>query len=329
MQTSIQQAEIMGALKYTSKATSKLDNRIRLESKADCLTIESTNGRMAVRAKMEAQVVEPGTICVDGPKFAEAIRSVRETISLKLSNNKLAIAGRFRLGVLPTEDFPPFPAAGDLIATVDVDTAIKRTMYATAEDNSRPLEGILFDGSNLVATDVSRLAIAKVDANFAEQLLLPAALLRAVVGLGATSIYDAEYYVIFEANGVEMAIAKMQGQFPLYQSLIPADSNERVMAEFHRDHLTDVLERAAVVSENVKIDVVDGQAIFSAQKQDDEFEESIPVENRNTGTAHFRTRFILDFLRAGEGGVRFSFEGQKQGLLESDDYQYVIMPVRV
>ena len=209
------------------------------------------------------------------------------------------------------------------------------------------LTGILvrFEGGKLVmaATDSYRLSVKETElaGDIPElEAIIPA---RALAELGriaqsgeTVELGVHENQVVFAADDVWLTTRRIDGQFPNYRQLLPETfEHELTLA---RNELLDVVRRVGVMVQRtspIQLRFAEGELTVFARTQDvGEAKESIPAQF--SGDA-MEIGFNAEFLRDGLDSV--DSETVKLKLIsplrpavlegESDDYVYLIMPIRL
>ena len=260
-------------------------------------------------------------------------------------------------------EFPALPAREDgLKVTLDqaeLLPAIEQTVVAASTDEGRPvLTGVMtqLEGTELTlaATDGHRLAVkrlqvasvegVKAEGEGAEAIIIPARALtelsRVLRGEGKVqmSIAQNRNHVFFSLPRVEVMSRLIEGTYPNYSQVIPEQSNTTITVS-----TKELLERTRGVaifardSANVvRIKTEAGEIAISANTSEvgsSEASVEAEIEGADIQIA-FNSRYLLDVLALiGSDKVAMGFNGPlSPGLIQAaarDDYQYVIMPVRV
>jgi len=171
---------------------------------------------------------------------------------------------------------------------------------------------------------------------------VPARALQELVRIGQAAKSDTievgvqENQVVFGVDGVWLTARRIDGQFPNYRQLLPEQFEAEV--SLPRDELLDVVRRTGLLAQRkspLRLRFEEGGLTVSAQTQDvGEARESLPVSY--TGEP-IEIGFNADFLRDGlesvtEDTVRLKLISPlRPGLIhgESDDFLYLIMPIRL
>jgi DNA polymerase-3 subunit beta len=334
---------------------------IMLRAAGGRLHLSSTDMEISVRDSLEAQVEEEGAVVVPGRLLVDIVRLLpagEVTLEHRADEGVARLtcgSASYSLNTYGPEDFPRLPEIEPANAfavhrEAFLDT-IARVGRSASRDESRPvLTGILvrFEGEKLVmaATDSYRLSVKETllagGSGRELEAIVPARALQelARVGQGAASetidVGVQENQVVFGVDGVWLTARRIDGQFPNYKQLLP----EQFEAEVHlpREELLEVVRRTGLLAQRkspLRLRFEEGELTVSAQTQDvGEARESLPVSY--TGEA-LEIGFNAEFLRDGiesitDETVRMKLISPlRPGLLhgESDDFLYLIMPIRL
>ena len=147
-----------------------------------------------------------------------------------------------------------------------------------------------------------------------------------------------EGLVGFEGAGRRTTTRLLDGEFPKYRSLLPSESN--AIANVETAALVDAVKRVALVAERntpVKLAFESGELTLRAGTGDDAQAREIlecSLEGDSIDIA-FNPAYLLDGLAAvGSSSTQFSFTQANRpavlsGDADSDDYSYLLMPVRL
>jgi DNA polymerase-3 subunit beta len=209
------------------------------------------------------------------------------------------------------------------------------------------LTGILvrFEPGKIVmaATDSYRLAVKEtpVEGSLPElEAIIPARALnelsRIAAGADEVQLGMQENHVVFGADGTWLTTRRIDGQFPNYRQLLPEQFEHELTLP--RDELLEVVRRVSLMAQRnspLRLRFADGELTVSAVTQDiGEARESLPAPY--TGDA-MEIGFNAEFLRDGldsvdSDSVRFKLISPLRPAVlegESDDYVYLIMPIRL
>ncbi len=325
------------------------------------LHFSATDMEISIRDSVDAQVEEEGAVVVPGRLLVDIVRLLPAgdvTLEHRADEGVARLtcgSASYQLNTYAAEDFPRLPEIDPESAfTVDrevfLDT-IARVGRSASRDESRPvLTGILvrFEGEKLVmaATDSYRLSVKETSLpggpGLELEAIVPARALQelARVGQGAESdtieIGVQENQIVFGVDGVWLTARRIDGQFPNYRQLLPEQFEAEV--QLPREELLDVVRRTGLLAQRkspLRLRFAEGELTVSAQTQDvGEARESLPAGY--AGEA-LEIGFNAEFLRDGlesvtDDTVRIKLISPlRPGLLhgESDDFLYLIMPIRL
>lgn len=336
---------------------------IYMRAEGDRLKLIATDLEMSIECHVPAHIESEGAAVLGGKVIGQMVRKlggdeVTYTTEEKSKTARIESGrSRFTVHTMDEEDFPTLPQVDDAsmwrISQGALRRMIRHTSYAAASDDSRPfLTGIFVevesDEIHLVATDSSRLAFHK------GKLLEPAQesttgivpvrsfseLMRILDADQDTEVQFAvtESQAVFRIDGVQMISRVIEGQFPDYRRVFPDEQPTKLVVE--RDELLAAVERVSLIARRntpiVKLALSENSLSLSAHEAEvgQAFEE-IPVEQHGADAeTAYQSRYLLDVLRAmdcDEVEVGLG-EGLRQGSIspiDSEDFRYIVMPVRV
>ncbi|HEX6031038.1 MAG TPA: DNA polymerase III subunit beta [Tepidiformaceae bacterium] len=291
----------------------------------------------------------PGTVNLEIPERGRQVR-------LECARNESTI------NTMDAEDFPRSqPISGGSSIELDpkvLRRAIERVEFAAASDDSRPvLTGIHVktDGSRLTfaSADGFRLAVADVTLPNGPseniEIIVPARAFRELSRLVGEAnepvemrINSQRTQVLFAMTDIELVAQLIQGTFPNYSQLIPAEYNTRCIVD------VDEFKREARIA---AIFARDGSGIIRLQMQpangmpgrltvsaradeigDNTGEIDAQIEG-DAGKIAFNSRYLQDVLNALNGKVALEMTSpSSQGVfrpIDERDYVHVVMPMFV
>jgi DNA polymerase III subunit beta len=345
----------------STRTTVQILAGILLRAEGGQLSLSATDMEISLRVALEAQVEDEGSVVVPGRLLVDIVRLLppgEVTISHRAEEGVVELvcgSASYRLHTYAAEDFPRLPEIDDASAfTVDreafVDT-IARVSRSASRDESRPvLTGVLvrFEGDKLVmaATDSYRLSVKETSLSDSPgpevEAIVPARALAELARIaqggdsGAIRVGVQENQVVFGVDDFWLTARRIDGQFPNYKQLLPETFEAEVTMP--REEFLDVVRRTSVLAQRkspLRLRFEDGELTVSAQTQDvGEAHESLPISY--SGEA-IEIGFNAEFLRDGlesvtDDSVRLKLISPlRPGLIhgESDDFLYLIMPIRL
>ncbi len=345
----------------STRTTVQILAGIMLRAAGGRLHLSATDMEISVRDSLDAQVEEEGAVVVPGRLLVDIVRllpSGEVTLEHRADEGVARLtcgSASYSLNTYGPEDFPRLPdiepdSAFAVEREAFLDT-IGRVGRSASRDESRPvLTGILvrFEGDKLVmaATDSYRLSVKETALSSGPgrelEAIVPARALTELARVGQSAETETievgvqENQVVFGVDGIWLTARRIDGQFPNYKQLLP----EQFEAEVHlpREELLDVVRRTGLLAQRkspLRLRFDEGELTVSAQTQDvGEARESLPI---SYGGEAMEIGFNAEFLRDGLESITDDTARLKlisplrPGLLhgESDDFLYLIMPIRL
>jgi DNA polymerase III subunit beta len=342
----------------STRTTVQILAGILIEADGGKLNLAATDMELSLRTSLEAQVGSDGSVVVPGRLLLELARLLPDaevTLEHKLEEAVVEIrcgSATYRLHTYNAEDFPRLPEAGAVerneIERESFLETVARVSRSASRDESRPvLTGVLmrFEPGKLVmaATDSYRLSVKEtpLEGPVPElEAIVPARALGELTRIAqagdAIELGVHENQVVFATGDALLTTRRIDGQFPNYKQLIPETFDHEIALP--RDELLEVVRRVAVMAQRnspLRLRFADGELTVSAQTQDvGEARESLPVafsgEPLEIG---FNAEFLRDGVESvvGEQARLKLISPLRPGLIqgESDDFLYLIMPIRL
>ena len=331
---------------------------IQLRAEGGQLHLAATDMEVSLRSSVDAQVAGEGTVVVPGRLLLDIARSLPDndvTIEHKPEEAVVVVtagSANYRLHTYSSEDFPRLPEVDNTaLHTVDRDALVEtvnRVGRSASRDESRPvLTGILvrFEPGKIVmaATDSYRLAVKEtpVEGSLPDlEAIIPARALQELARIagGADEIQLGlqENHVVFGADGTWLTTRRIDGQFPNYRQLLPEQFEHELLLP--REEMLEVVRRVSLMAQRnspIRIRFAEGEATVSAITQDvGEARESLPAPyNGDAMEIGFNAEFLRDGLDSVDSdSIKFKLISPLRPAVlegESDDYVYLIMPIRL
>ena len=346
----------------SQRTTLPVLGNILLEVRDEELLLSSNSLDLGIQVNLPIKSGKAGKVLAPA-KMLASIASKLPTGELSFdvnSNNHIRLEvgpSKFLVHGLSPADFPelihPKQATALSFPSQMLQSMIKQTIFAVSTDESKPfLNGILFDLSGtelrLVSTDGYRLALRceAFSANAALKAIIPSRTVNEVLKL-LSSFPDEEQISVelsadlvkFKISNVDVLSRLIQGQFPDYQMVIPAQSDTKVVLS--RRNFLESAERCAVVASSsnniLMVELSGDHLLFSANSPEiGDASEMVAVEvHGNTKTKiAFNVRLLLDVLKnMPEGEVQLELSKKlAPGVLRpkgfEKNYLYIIMPIK-
>ena len=304
---------------------------------------------------------EMRAVTVGARKLVDILRALPEgvEVTLQQQDKRLQLkAGksRFTLQTLPAEDFPRLAKPTGEAARFSIPQKALRKLlglvqYAMAQQDIRYyLNGLLLvvDGKTLrlVATDGHRLAYAEhalAGELPRQEAIVPRKAVVELLKLLADSDEEVKIELsptqaAFAFGSVELISKLVDGKFPDYQRVIPAQHKNKLA--IGRDILRQALQRAAILSNEkfrgVRWVLTDGSLkIVSSNADQEEAQEELDVKYAGDGLdVGFNVTYLLDVVNNVSGAdLECCFGDAASSALftfpSESGFKYVVMPMRI
>ena len=330
MKFTVSSSELLEGLISVSKVISNKPTLAILENflfelKDNTLTVTASDGETTLKSNLAiAQVDEEGRTAVPAKLLTDSLKEFPDqplTFSLS-GENTMEItwsAGASKLPCFDAADFPKLPELGDVsesltIASATLLSGINNTIYATAEEELRPvMNGIFFDidapTTTLVASDAHKLICFEFSGAQVSQkssFILhkkPAAVLRSILAKvdGDISIKFDNKNAYFNFDNNILVCRLIEGTYPAYRTVIPKNNTNKMV--IGRSELLNVVKRIAVcsnqISSQIKLKLSFNQVLVSAQDLTFSMSayETLPCQyDGEEMEIGFKSNFLLEIL---------------------------------
>lgn len=312
------------------------------------LTIQTT---LTVSGEVDGVAVLPARLTTD---IVRALESGAVSVEVKDEEAHLS-AGRsnFTVRLLPSDDYPRVSETSGEPVSFDatrIAEALRQVVRAASHDDARPiLTGVLMvtegEGLRLVATDSYRLALCDVTGakgiGEGQAVLIPSRALGELVRIlntdGLVFLYLSEREATFEVGNLRLTTRLIEGEFPNYRQLIPTTSPNKMVVG--RESLMEAIKRVKLMAKEstpIRISLRSGGVELLAVTQDvGQAEELVDASYEGEEmTIAFNPDYFVDGIDAtsGDDVSIETLDGLKPAVIrstESDDFLYLLMPVRV
>ena len=368
MKLSVMQENLARGLSVVSRAVSNRSlpvlTNVLLKTEDGGLKLTATNLEIGITYWVPGKIETDGATSVPARLLTDLVNSLPggEPIILELSEGEtLHIkAGRFESNIkgIPAEDFPTVQTAGERpitrVAQKILRQALDETAFAAASDEARPiLTGVLakFEGDQLTlaAADNYRIAVKTItvlDPVEETSVVIPARALTELSRILADVddpvsivLAHSRNQLLFHVEGIDLVTRLIDGQYPNYQSVLPATHATRAVLD--REELLRAVRPAALIAHEsaniVKLGVgLEGDPAITvsanAEVGDHIGRVEAAVEGDGT-TIAFNARFLADVL-TNVDAEQFALELNgplSPGVFRpigDDRYVHVVMPLR-
>jgi DNA polymerase-3 subunit beta len=331
---------------------------VKLEASGDALWISATDLEVGVALKVpDVQVEREGVVLLPPTRVSPILGATPdEKVAMSEDDGAVSIEtadSKFRiLGEDPADfpDIPRLPAKG--VVEIDPEVlkyAIRRTVFSAADERGRyALNGVLFvvgkdDSIELVAADGARLAHVKKKVSNPEGIKAEFIVMKrglehlaklADYGKDPVRFAATENQFLAENDAGRMFCQLVEGQFPNYQEVIPAEGKVRV--QLPAKELLSAVRRAGFLTTEqarvVDFQFTAGELRITAESADiGRADVRLPVEYEGDGAViSFNPEFLEDMLAIVERDVvkmRFNDQRSPCVIKSGLDYTYVVSPV--
>ncbi|MEK7525932.1 MAG: DNA polymerase III subunit beta [Patescibacteria group bacterium] len=333
-----------------------------LSAKGNCLTVMSTNLEISVVAKLGAKVTTEGELGVPARTIVDIVSNLGNgPVNLESQEEQLLITTdsfEGKVSGINTSDFPKLPQTvekGIKILARDLALGLSKVSFSTSMDETRPiLTGVLFlfNGTklSLVASDGFRLSKFELTLKESQpemKIVIPKSAINELIKLAGeygqefvVDIRQEENQVVFGIGDVVFSTRTLEGEFPNFEKIIPANSLVKVNVdkeEFSRSiKLAAVFAREA--SNIAKMKLLEKGVEISAESQKSGNQKTV-VEAKIEGLSGdfeiiFNYRFLEEYVALVDGGVvDIGFnETNSPGVfhdLTHPNFLHLIMPVKI
>ena len=368
MKLSVMQENLARGLSVVSRAVSNRSlpvlTNVLLKTEDGGLKLTATNLEIGITYWVPGKIEVDGATSVPARLLTDLVNSLPggEPIQLELADGEtLHIrAGRFESNIkgIPAEDFPTVQTAGERpitrVAQKILRQALDETAFAAASDEARPiLTGVLarFEGDQLTlaAADNYRIAVKTItvlDPVEETSVVIPARALHELSRILADTddpvsivLAHSRNQLLFHLEGVDLVTRLIDGQYPNYQSVLPASHATRAVLD--REELLRAVRPAALIAHEsaniVKLGVGldgDGAITVSANAEVGDHIGRVEAAIEGDGTTiAFNARFLADVLTNVDAD-QFALELNgplSPGVFKpvgDDRYVHVVMPLR-
>ncbi len=328
----VSSTELLGHLQAISRVISSkntlpiLDNFLFNLSGNDLeITASDLESTLITRMKLE-NASDDGTVALPARILLDTLKEFSvQPLAFDINPDTLAVVitsenGKFNVVGQNGIDFPALPAIKKekkFSFVIDANlllAGISKTLFATADDELRPVMGGIFveastDKITFVASDAHKLvryqrSDAKADDDSSFILpKKPASLLRNILPKeeGAVTVEFDDKNAFFNLNNYKVVCRLVEGNYPNYNSVIPKNNPRKVSID--RVEFYNTLRRVSVFSNQasnlVKIQLKGNQVLVSAQDIDFSISAYEKIKCQYEGDdmeIGFKSVFLLEIL---------------------------------
>ena len=330
---------------------------LRLELAGDQLSITGTDLDLTIQLTLAVGGDGDGGVVLPARLATDIVRSMGAgTVEVIVEGDDVNISGgrsQFSVRPLSLDDYPKLatPSASSVtLPSAAVGEALRQVVRAASTDEARPiLTGVLLTAENgglrMVATDSYRLAVrdlADHEVLGADQkVLVPGRALnelqRLVGGGDELTMRLGDRDATFEVGGTRLSTRLIEGEFPNYRQLIPASHPNTLTVA--REPLLEAIRRVKILAKDatpVRLQMGGDTLRLTAITQDvgNASEELDAGYEGADLTVAFNPEYLASGVEActADEITLSTLDSLKPAVVRgvgSDDYLYLLMPVRV
>jgi len=347
----------------STRTTLPILSNVLLRAGKDRLELTATDLDVTVSCSVEATVKKGGATTVPVKKLFGIVRELNSgDLEIEVDEKNFCSlrsgASFYKINGLSAEEFPPLPNLKEerkvVLPQEKVRSMMKKTAFAISTDESRyVLNGIFISLKEhkltMVATDGRRLALVDEEVDVSEksqgEFIVPA---KAVNELNRLLQEKGEVEVKYNENqaaftlkdekgfSVLVATKLIEGNYPNYRQVIPAEAKERV--GLAREEFLHALRRAEIMTSDkansVKLGFTKNNLAITANSPEvGEAKESIAINYKGKEMAiAFNPKYLIDALTALPNDEVFIelIDELSPGVLKiNGPFLYVVMPMRL
>ncbi|MEU5860162.1 DNA polymerase III subunit beta [Nonomuraea sp. NPDC047529] len=326
----------------------------------DELTLSAFDYDVSARARVDADVAEPGSVLIPGKLLAEISRSLpAEDVEIVTEGAEAVLtcgSAEFGLITMPVEDFPALPTMPPSIGAIGggvFATAVSQVAPAASRDDTLPmLTGVRvdIDGESVAMAATDRYRIAAHDfvwrpaaPGVAVSAMVPAKVLVEVAKSlrgGEVSVAMGDGVAGFESVGRSTTVRLLDEQFIDYRARLTSDWSIR--ADVAVTPFVNAIKRVALVAERntaIRLSFSQGQVLIQAGGGDiGRGTEVVGCDLRGDDIQiAFQSQFLLDGLTGIETELaRINMESPTRPALIQDvpgdaqpAFRYLVMSLRL
>ena len=294
--------------------------------KDSTLSITASDLETTLKTSMTIEnVSEEGEITVPAKLLVDSLREFADQpLEFKTNDNQLILditwaTGNAKLPYTTAEDYPSIPELDESCTTITINSrilleGINRTLYATAEEELRPvMNGIYFDidesNSTLVASDAHKLVCYTrhdIKSESRSSFILPkkpSSVLKNILGKADEDViikFD-NRNATFVFESFNLVCRLVEGNYPAYKSVIPKNNTNKLV--INRLDFLNSARRVAVcsnqASSQVRLKLTYNTLTLSAQDLDFSISANenliCQYEGDNMEIA-FKSTFLIEIL---------------------------------
>ena len=356
---------LIEGINITSKAISNRTTMpilecLLLECNVDGFVLMGNDLEIGIISKVNANIKRNGQIAIDAKVFSEIIRKLpdkeiyievddRNMVIIKCDMSEYKIMGQSgdefsRPNVIDKND-------GYIIFQSELKDMIRRTIFSVSVDESKPtLLGELIeikDGFiNIVALDGYRVSYKKsmIGQNDYIKVIIPSKTMNEISKILSSdleaiiTLYVDNNHILFDLGESIVVSRLLEGEFYSYNQIFSNNYNTKI--KVNKTEILLGIERASLISsvakkEPVKLSIEENKIIITSNTSLGTAHEEVITEKEGEDLKiAFNPKYIIDALKAiDDEYVNLLFTSPLSPCMinpiESDEYKYLVLPLRL
>jgi len=360
----LKQLQVLGSVINSSNSLPILDNLL-FELNKKSLTVSSSDLETTMSATLEIESTDIGSVAIPAKLLLDILKTfpeqpltftVEENSTIEISSN----SGKYAIAYAPGDEFPKSIQLEDpsstLVSAEVLATAISKTIFATGNDDLRPvMSGVFFqfspEGLIFVATDAHKLVkYARTDVSASEvaEFIMPKKplnILKSILGTSETEVkidYN-KSNATFSFESYILTCRLIDGKYPNYEAVIPKENPNKLIID--RTQFFNSVRRVSIFSNKtthqIRLKIAGAELNISAEDIDysNKAEERLTCDYQGDDMQiGFNSRFLLEMLtnlQSDEIQLEMSMPNRAgiltpiDGLDEGETVTMLVMPVMI
>lgn len=362
MQIKIKTTDLLAVLSHVATVIPRRTPKpilqcVRLEASDGTLTALGTDSEISVVGTADTDTErQSGVVVVQADRMLAVIREIPgELVDLEVIGGKLVIESGGSQFTLATEaaDVFPSPETGIEGPTASVPAtglrdALRRTVIAVDDVSSRyALGGVQLtlgeSSATLVATDSRRLSVVEIEAAYSGEppspQVIPIKAVNALVSIlgklgdsASVTVYLDAREAVFAAGDYLVRTRLVEGRFPAWQQVIPADAATRLTVD--AGEFASCVRQVGLMTDDTsmhaKFNFAETVRLECSTGRGESHIEMVPelISGPDVEVA-LNPRLILDAVKMADDKIEIEIVDADSAVLMrvGEDWRYVVMPL--
>ena len=307
-----------------SRTTMPILECILIDALGDEVKFTTNDMELGIETKMEARVVEAGTVAIDARIFSDIVRKLPDNDVTIITEDNLNTTitcekAKFTIAGKDGEDFSYIPVIEKndniTISQFALKELIQQTIFSLAiNENNKLMTGELFEIKNntlkVVSLDGHRIAIRKIelkDSYDDKKVIVPGKTLNEISKIlsgeidDMVDIYFSDNYILFEFDKTIVVSRLIEGEYFKIDQMLSSDYETKVTIN-KREFLSCIDRATLLVKEGDKkpiiINISDNSMELKINSQVGSMDEDIDITKEGKDIQiGFNPKFLIDALK--------------------------------